>query len=68
MTTFWLIAAVILIPAAWRAAGQTRRDRRGARAAAEREAYFRSLGFTPLPGTGLSPETIKKIRRHGLLT
>ena len=29
-----------------------------AREYAEREAYFRSLGLTPLPGTGSSPEVL----------
>ena len=41
---------------------------RAKREAADREAYFRSLGFKSLPGTGLSPETIKALRRQGVIT
>lgn len=52
---FWTIAAVILIPAISKGIVQARRENAAkaaaVRAAAEREAYFASLGLTMLPGT-----------------
>ena len=61
---FWTIVAVILIPAIWKGVGQARREaaQRGAAARdmAERQEYFRSLGFEPLPGTGLSPKAMPR--------
>ncbi len=65
MMTYLVIAAIILIPAIFKAMVETSRK---ARAERKRAALFAANGVTFLEGTGLSQKTIAKLRKSGAIS
>ena len=66
MDTFFVIAAVIFIPATFKAITQVRRERAQAR---ERQALYDAAGCYALPGAPrLSRRDIKRFRKEGLFS